>query len=129
MTELIFDITIWAIQDSWTNMINMPPDQQIALGIIFLSMFFYKLSASSSYTLTINGVEKSITKVNKWPGRFVKLVWIIAAVNIFNLWYTVAIIFLTIFITIRFINLFRPILLHLQPTISNKAKKKLENSF
>jgi hypothetical protein len=129
MTELVLDITIWAIQDSWTNMLNMPIDQQIALGIIFLSMVVYNLSASASYTLTRNGVEKSIIKVNKWPGRFVKLLWIIAAINIFNLWYTVAIIFLTVFITIRFINLFRPLLLQLQPVISDRARKKLENSF
>lgn len=124
MDSLLMEATI-----IWNNFMAMELNQQIALGLIILSMFAYSLSASASYTLTRNGVEKKIEKVRNWPGHLVKLSWIVLALYVANLWYAVAFIFAWMFITIKFINILRPILVLAQPTISDREKKKLENSF
>lgn len=117
------------VSNIWEFLVALPLDQQIALGLIVFSMFVFSLTASASYTLTKNGVEKKIEKVRTWPGWIVKGLWIWVAISVANLWWVVAIIVATIYFAIAHINTFSWLLAIAQPTITDREKRKLENSF
>ena len=55
-----------------------------------------------------------------------KIVWIWYALVVVNLWFAVAMIVITIFLTIKFIGPLQPVLEWFTPKISEKEKAKLE---
>jgi len=123
MDSILFELSI-----IWNNIVAMDTDQQVALGLLIYLSIIYSLSASASFTLTKNGIERKIEKVRNWPGYLMKAIWIIIALN-FGLWTAVLTAILTVYITITHIQIIKPLLLIAKPTISAKEKKKLENSF
>jgi hypothetical protein len=123
------DSVLMELQIIGSNFLNMPISQQIALGLVIFLTIIFNMSASASYSKTINGVEKKIEKTRNWPGNVIKLIWIATAIAVSNYWIAFVVVVATYVVVFSMPGLWQPLLLKIQPKITEKEKKKLENSF
>lgn len=96
-------------------MFEMALNQIIALGLIILAFLVFSVDISNRYTKKTNGVVvKELLKVNKWPNRILKSIWLIALyLSMTQLWYVFVFILVTIVIVfknLKYLESFKPII-------------------
>jgi choline-glycine betaine transporter len=106
---------------------TQPANQLVALAILGVLMLTFELSASQSYKSSNKLIITSIKKVNKWPGRVIKIFWVVVAyVFAENLWVGAG-----VAITTTLLVLFQlPGVYHLMvlciPTITEEEKREVD---